>query len=237
MNSGYHPLIIQSSLWILNGFCIFDNKSEPIMNIYTGKIYRVPLFFLMKRLILFFVFYYGTMVDSFSQDHERIVMIYQETVCPPEWSVFQSDTATFYNLKQLFKKDSVHIFEIKHTGKLHHVMCEACGCLTGRNIEITIRRKDQQKSEALGFKRPWIWMVKAEKACDWTIGLDDQQIRQKLLKKKIRALSVFVNGMYEKTSTDCAAKSGRTLSIKVDCEDLNRAISEGYSADDTMKEY
>jgi hypothetical protein len=207
------------------------------MNIYTAKSYILSLSFLMKRFIVFFVFYYGTIIISFSQNNDRIVMVYQETLCPSAWSVFQNDTATFYNLKQLFKKDSIHIFEIKYTGKLHEVTCEACLCLTGRNIEITIRRKDQKKSEALGFKRPWVWMMKVEKVCDWTMGLNDEQIRQRLLKKKIRASLVFANGTAGKISTDCRAKSGRTITIKVDRDDLKRATNEGYTVDDKMKEW
>lgn len=203
----------------------------------TSEPYTLTRYFCIKRLILCMAIYCGTMEIVFPQDKERMVMIHQETICRAPWIIHQNDTATSSNLKQLFKKDSVHLYKIEYTGKVRQVTCEACMCLTGRNIEITIRRQDQQKAEALGFKRPWIWMVKAEKVCDWTMRLNDEQIRQKLLAKKIQTSLVHSTGKSEKTNTDCKTNSGRKLTIKIDREDMKRATNEGFKIDDSINEF
>jgi len=188
--------------------------------------------FILAGVFLLFISTY-----CFGQQQEVIRVLYQETVCEPEWNDVQNPQNTFENLQRLFRKDSVQILGIRWTGKPYDQTCAGCGCLTGRNIEIKIYRKDLAKAEAMNFWLPWIWMGKDERVCDWSDALDDMQIQQKLLEKNIHARLVAITGPSEKAPSDCGKSSGRHLTVKVAEEDSLRAKKEGFVLLPSFKEY
>jgi len=164
-------------------------------------------------------------------------MVHEETVCPPAWISYGGSDSTLILLRKLLKKDSVEILSLKYTGKMYEMTCAGCQCLTGRKIEITIWSKDQSKVERLRFYRPWVYMVKQEKNCDWTITLDDDQLMEKFLEKNIHAQRVFYIGPTEKTNDNCYTLSGRTIYIRVEKDDIQKAREEGFEIDPEFKQY
>ncbi len=173
----------------------------------------------------------------FGQTNDRIVMIYQETVCPPSWVTFDNATQTLKNLEKELAKDSIQVFSSKFSGKPYETTCAGCQCLTGRNIEVTILRKDQFKLEDMNFHRPWIWMARVELIGDWTMDLDDEQIKQKMLDKNIHVQGLYGTGLSERKSDDPLAKSGRTITIKVEKDDIEKAKKEGFTWQKDFMEY
>jgi hypothetical protein len=184
--------------------------------------------------ILFFVL--GSHV-IWTQKTDRITMIWQENVCPPAWLSFGNDQQTLANLKELLLQDSIEVFKMRFTGTPYQTTCAGCQCLTGRNLEIVINRKDQAKLEAQDFYRPWAWMDKTEHICDWTMGLTDELIEDSLSKKNIRLQGFFSTGLSEKKNENCSTPSGRLFTIKVDRDDLDKAKKEGFVENKNFKQY
>lgn len=78
-------------------------------------------------------------------------MVYEETVCPPDWIVFDDNQSTISNLKELLQKESIEVFEAKFIGKRFDLTCEGCQCPTGRKIQIKIKFEDQQRLKIWGM--------------------------------------------------------------------------------------
>jgi hypothetical protein len=186
-------------------------------------------------LITFSVCTISVMLNA--QVVDRIKMVYQETVCPPSWISYENTDQTFNNLKKLLLKDSVKLYSLRYDGIPYEMTCAGCGCLTGRNIEITIDRNNRTKVEAYHFYRPWKWMVKSERICDWTMGLFDDEINDSLMKKGIRLQGLYCTGLSEKKSTNCVITSGRDITIRIDKDDIEKAKSEGFVENKEFKQY
>ena len=164
-------------------------------------------------------------------------MVYQETVCEPEWHDYQNPQNTLKNIQNLFDKDSVKILKMTWTGTPYEVTCAECACLTGRNIEITIYKKDREKAEAMHFYPPWVWMEKNELVCEWTDSLNENRIQEGLFEKNIHARLISITGPSQKPPRDYGKSSGRILTIKVNQEDSERAKKYGFILKTDFKEY
>src|SRR5687768_12188565 len=182
----------------------------------------------------FLGFMFSTLVSG--QGNERITMIYQETVCSPPWVRYDNDKQTLTNLLELFAKDSIRVYSVKITGKPYETTCAGCQCLTGRNFEVRIDPKDQLKLDENLFHQPWVWMEKYEFSCDWTMGLNDDEIGDSLINKGIRVQGLYCTGLSEKKD-DCSKQSGRMLTLRVDKDDMDKARKEGFILNEGFKQY
>lgn len=180
-----------------------------------------------SKLFLAFSFM-GLMFSALlsAQGQERITMIYQETVCPPQWISYESSQQTSANLQELLARDSINVYSFRITGKAG-MACAGCQCLSGRNVEIIIDAKYQQKMEEYRFHRPWVWMEKNEFSCDWTMGLFDDEISDSLVNMGIRVQGLYCAGLSQQND-DCSKQSGRIFTLRVDKDDIDEARKEGF---------
>ena len=92
--------------------------------------------------------------DSPIGNKEFVTLSYQQTQCSDPWETASNDSLTLVNVAEYLKAAHIHIAElyIKHDGT--KLVCEACGCKTGKVIYVSTLNNEtlKEKLTKIGFK-------------------------------------------------------------------------------------
>lgn len=103
----------------------------------------------MKRLILILLLI--VLLGSCDKTPEK-AFVYSQTQCADKWGYGQTDGETMTKLRTyLISKQIVvtSIAIIYPVGDM--VVCQACGCPTGKRFKVTVPEEDELKLKAEGF--------------------------------------------------------------------------------------
>lgn len=104
----------------------------------------------MKKTALIAMFVFG----MFScQDNEEIIsMVFQETFCADPWHTRNADKSDEEIILEYLSKRQLMLFDINIVEEEPAETCNACHCLSGRSIYISIYSDQQEKAEKIGFR-------------------------------------------------------------------------------------
>lgn len=77
---------------------------------------------------------------------------YQETQCADPWGYGNSNQDKVQYIKEYLQKQGITVLDISLNKVNDGAMCMACTCASGRVLKVQVRKEDEAKLLALGFK-------------------------------------------------------------------------------------
>ena len=89
---------------------------------------------------------------EWSEESETKWMSYQETQCADPWANNSAQQDKAQAVKEYMEKQGVAVLDISFTRVNDGIVCMACICPSGRVLKVKVKKEDEAKVVALGFK-------------------------------------------------------------------------------------
>lgn len=87
------------------------------------------------------------------QDSEEIIlMVYKETYCADPWNTKSTDKSDEEIVIEYLLNRQIMLFDMGIVEEEPAETCNACHCLSGRSIYISILSEQQENAEKIGFR-------------------------------------------------------------------------------------